>query len=356
MGEKMRRDLATYTLALATACISCRPPRSATVRELNDRDWIVVHRVPEGIFTMTSSPDGAIFITAFSGGGAVFRSRPGNDTAWTKIVVPVSGKPIFRWMYAPNASTLIGFGDGHLLRWDEGKVVTDFGPAGKSKFCGDFVGGSGPTAIWGRNDHDVFAVGSQGLILHYDGARWTEMANPLSREAGDPCYAPSSLRLSSVGGDARATFAAGYRLLRLSDDGQWIELTRPPGVAPDVMTTGIVSQAGAFYFGGNEFIRSATDPPQFFFPMRLFSLSDGRWEVVRRFDMLRWMVGGAAQPGSAAVFWGFDNDLLIIDGSRFVPVRLTGFRQVRGAVAVGHTIYVGGRARGEDQEVVVRLR
>jgi hypothetical protein len=343
-------------MALATVSISCRPPRGVTVRELNDRDWIVVHRVPDGIFTMTSSADGAIFITAFSGGGAVFRSRPGHDTEWTRVVVPASGKPIFRWMYAPSATTLIGFGDGHLLRWDEGKGVTDFGPAGESKFCGDYVGGSGPAAIWGRNEHDVFAVGSNGFILHYDGVRWARMVNPVSRNTSDLCTGPSSSLLSSVGGDDHATFAAGQRLLRLRDDGQWIELTRPAGVGPDDRTTSIVSQAGALYFGGNEYVRTGTGPGQYFVPMRLFTFSDGRWEIGRRFDILRSMVGGAAQPGSAAVFWGFDNDLLIIDGSRFVPVRLTGFRQVRGAVAVGHTIYVGGLARGEDQEVVVRLR
>lgn len=352
----MRRDLATYIVALATVCINCRPSHSVTVRELSDRDWVVVHRVPEGIFTMTSSADGAIFISAFSGGGAVFRSQPGHDTQWTTVVAPEAGKPIFRWMFAPSATTLLGFGDGHLLRWDEGKGVTDFGPLGGAKFCGDYVGGPGPAAIWGRNEHDVFAVGSQGLILHYDGVRWTQMPNPVSREASDPCFAPTSLTLQSVGGDEHAIFAAGWRLLRLKDDGQWIELTRPAGVGPHVTTTGIASQAGALFFGGNEFIRTETEPRQFFFPMRLFTLSDGRWEVVRRFDMLRWMVGGAAQPGSAAVFWSYDNDLLIIDGSRALPVRLTGFRQVRGAVAIGHSIYVGGLTRGDDQEVVVRLR
>jgi hypothetical protein len=90
--------------------------------------------------------------------------------------------------------------------------------------------------------------------------------------------------------------------------------------------------------------------------MRLFTFADGHWEVGKRFDMLRSMVGGAAQPGSGAVFWDYDNDLLIIDGSRVLPVRLTGFRQVRGAVAIGHAIYVGGLVRGEDEEVIVRLR
>jgi hypothetical protein len=235
-------------MALATASLGCRPSGNLTVRELSDRDWIVVHRVPEGIFTMTSSADGAIFVTAFSGGGAVFRSQPGHETEWTKVVVPEVGKPIFRWMYAPSATTLIGFGDGHLLRWDEGKGVTDFGPAGKSRFCGDYVGGSGPGAIWGRNEHDVFAVGSQGLILHYDGARWTEMANPVSRDATDLCSGPSSSLLSSVGGDEHVTFAAGERLLRLRDDGQWIELARPPGVEPDMRTNSIVSQGRVALF------------------------------------------------------------------------------------------------------------
>lgn len=85
-------------------------------------------------------------------------------------------------------------------------------------------------------------------------------------------------------------------------------------------------------------------------------LSDRDWIVVHRVPEGIFTMTSSADGGSAAVFWSFDNDLLIIDGSRFLPVRLTGFRQVRGAVAVGHTIYVGGLLRGEDQEVVVRLR
>jgi len=32
--------------------------------------------------------------------------------------------------------------------------------------------------VWGTSANDVFAVGENGTILHYDGAHWTQMANP----------------------------------------------------------------------------------------------------------------------------------------------------------------------------------
>jgi len=29
--------------------------------------------------------------------------------------------------------------------------------------------------VWGTSSSDVFAVGSEGTILHYDGTQWSEM-------------------------------------------------------------------------------------------------------------------------------------------------------------------------------------
>lgn len=37
--------------------------------------------------------------------------------------------------------------------------------------------------VWGSGPNDVFVVGSQGLILHYDGERWSEQASPFEGES-----------------------------------------------------------------------------------------------------------------------------------------------------------------------------
>ncbi len=37
-------------------------------------------------------------------------------------------------------------------------------------------------AVWGRAANDVFAVGNEGIIIHYDGVRWQKMASPTSSD------------------------------------------------------------------------------------------------------------------------------------------------------------------------------
>lgn len=310
----------------------------------------------EGIYSMTSSPDGALFIIAFSGGGPIYRSRPGHDTEWSKVIATEPGQPLFRTIYAPTATTVLGSDYSHLMRWDEGNGIIDFGAAGPGKWCGDFATGVGVTAIWGRSDHDAFAVGSPGVIFHYDGSRWTSMRNPIGDEQIDPCTAPSWASLSSVGGDEHDVFADGERLLHLTTGGQWTELQRPKGIGPHVSTFGIAAQSGSIFFGGGEFIRTNTDPPQFYSPLRLYSFSSRGLQTIGGFENVLWMNGGGSQPGSAAVFWSFDKDLVIIDGTTIRPVRMKGLRSVRGAVAIGHTVYVAGLAPDGDDDIVVRLR
>lgn len=65
------------------------------------------------------------------------------------------------------------------------------------------------TAIWGRSAGDVYAVGSDGRIVHFDGAAWT------ARESG------TTARLRAVGGGAAgAVFAAGDGGVVLRWDGR----------------------------------------------------------------------------------------------------------------------------------------
>jgi hypothetical protein len=32
-------------------------------------------------------------------------------------------------------------------------------------------------SVWGTSSNDVYAVGSNGTILHYDGTAWSQMAS-----------------------------------------------------------------------------------------------------------------------------------------------------------------------------------
>ena len=342
-----------WILGLVLLGASCRVRAGPSYREIRKDDWDVVFRVPEGIYSMTSSPDGSLFVIAFSGGGPIYRSQPGHDTEWSKVIITQQGQPIFRTIYAPTATTVFGFGDGHLLRWDEGKGITDFGTLGSGKWCGDYPSGIGVVALWGRGDRDVFAVGSQGAILHYDGARWTPMRNPISDVITDACAAPATSTLWSVGGNEHDVFAAGSRYLQLSSNGRWTEIEPPQD---SLGSHGIAAQGATVFFGGIRIIRVNTNSPRLYVRAGVLAYAGQRLQTLTGYDNVVGMDGGGAQPGSAAVFWSFDNDLLIIDGSDTRVLRLSSFRTVRGAVAVGHTIYVAGLPRDDEEEVVVRLR
>lgn len=57
--------------------------------------------------------------------------------------------------------------------------------------------------VWGRGPDDVYAVGSNGLILHYDGVSWAQMASGTRHD------------LYALGGTDEIVYAAGERGLLL---------------------------------------------------------------------------------------------------------------------------------------------
>ncbi len=79
---------------------------------------------------------------------------------------------------------------------------------------------SGLNDIWGVSGSDVFAVGQQGTVLHYDGVGWTMTHGPSSNR---------SLDLLGVWGESgNDVFAVGYpgTILHYDGDG-WTVLSNP---------------------------------------------------------------------------------------------------------------------------------
>lgn len=74
------------------------------------------------------------------------------------------------------------------------------------------------TGVWGSSPTDVFAIGGNGTILHFDGRHWTRMSVP-----GEPDL------ISIWGSSGRDVHAVGDRGVILHFDGQtWTAL--PSGV------------------------------------------------------------------------------------------------------------------------------
>jgi len=321
--------------------------------------WDVVLRLPlRDIFSLAASPDGALFVSTFQ--GEVYRAPPGQPAAWTRIVQqPSSGGFVLERLFAPSAHTFFAISGSHTLRWDEGMGLReDRTPLSDSVvFCGDFFTGPHLEDIWGRNDHDVFAVGDHGLIVHYDGRGWTVVPNVLSAVAPSLCYESDDTDLYAVGGDASQVYAAGYSVIRRAGNGEWVSVSRPVGSNLGGDVRGVAAQAGIVLLGGGEFERSGNYPNyQFTDPARLFLVAAARWEsLLGANPPLFELSGGSAQPGESAVFWGYDGGIAVVTGASVRMISITAFgSQLRGAVAVGGSVYATGMLT--DADVVVRLR
>jgi hypothetical protein len=355
MFVMMARAVVRWWPILALFGAACREPTSI-VR--GPAAWDVVFRLPPGdIRTFGSSPDGALFVTTSS--GAVYRALPGQDTRWSPIVAPAGPEPWVAQLYAPDARTFIGIGGSYIVRWDEGIGVREVpSPVRDSTvWCNDFVAGPRLAAVWGRSAHDVWIVSANGFVMHYDGVSWIVQSLVGGNAQDGWCWSSPEKPLVAIGGDADHVYVAGAgaAVLRTTDGTTWKRVPRPTGPETGGVLAAIATQPEGVLFAGGELQRIGNEPPyQFYFPARLLRLTPTGWEVDQNANDVLHLNGGGAQPGSSAVFWSFDNDVLVVDGRRVTPMRLSAFHQVRGAVAVGSTVYVAGFLDRED--VVVRLK
>ena len=53
--------------------------------------------------------------------------------------------------------------------------------------------------VWGTSPTDVYAVGSRGTILHYDGTDWSAMVSPVDLESLNDVWGTSSDDIYAVG-------------------------------------------------------------------------------------------------------------------------------------------------------------
>jgi hypothetical protein len=105
-------------------------------------------------------------IYAVGGAGTVLRDDGG---AWNALTPPAY--PIWRGVYVAdtlNVFVVSDFGAIARFRGSTGELM-------ESNSSEDFM------AVWGRDAGEVYAVGSNGVIVHWDGAEWSRMYSPVTR-------------------------------------------------------------------------------------------------------------------------------------------------------------------------------
>ncbi len=129
-------------------------------------------------------------VWAVCGGGQTFRW---NGSAWAEASTPVSATLLA--IHGFSSSRMFAVGTlNTILSWS-GSSWTYMEPPTAPGF------GSQYSAVWGRAPDDVWAVGSDGQIAHFDGNVWTEV------ESG------TTEHLKAVWGVDGRVFAAGDGIL-----------------------------------------------------------------------------------------------------------------------------------------------
>ena len=154
---------------------------------------------------------GASSVDVFAVGhkpGAVGTIAHYNGHSWTEVLSRPGSYIAGVWGASPKDVFAVGYllSTGHIYHFDgtAWSVTTDphvlfrlWGTSGSNVYAVGLQGAivhfdgkswtpmevpveSDLLAIWGASGTDVFAVGDAGVILHYDGASWTSMPSPTS--------------------------------------------------------------------------------------------------------------------------------------------------------------------------------
>lgn len=163
-------------------------------------------------------------------GGMALRYRPATR-AFEQLATP-GGPTLFGvWGTSPNNVFAVG---GDSTDPDASGVIWHFDG---TTWTAQDTGAINPDGIpllfkvWGRSESEIYAVGTRGTILRFDGTNWSPMTSSTTRP------------LFTVHGNDDVVVACGG-----SQSGVILESTG--GVFADVTPTGLVQMNGAFAAGG----------------------------------------------------------------------------------------------------------
>jgi hypothetical protein len=159
----------------------------------------------------------------------------------------------------------------------------------QSPFVSSNVPGSGLHAVWGSAADNVYAVGTVGTILHYDGSAWSIMNSPTTRDLNG-IWGRSGNDIFAVGSAVDYNVDTNYRIPTILhyDGTTW-------GKMSALSKTGFGSVWGTP--GGDLFVAGAYDPIYF----------DGNcWSYVPTPNYFEWI----------SAVWGFNSSDVYAVGTR----------------------------------------
>lgn len=232
------------------------------------------------------------------------------------------------------------------------------------------------TGVWGAAPDDVFVVGSEGLVLHFDGRAWASRSGP------------GSEHYEAVWGHSGQVFIAGMRspqggLVRRFDGQRWSsESLLTTAYLSDVWGSGpdnvfAVGGGGAvLHFDGHHWRPQQSGTSQDLLAVWGASATDvfavGHDGTLIHYDGSAWSARASGTSAHLRAIWGSsgtdvfiagDETILHYDGSAWTahPIERTWLAGISGtgpadAIAVGHNGVIvrfdGGRWRGNPQTLL----
>lgn len=204
------------------------------VHHFNGEGWRSIGPVGiDSLNTVSVNRDGEVFVAGTE--GSIFRF---DGLAWTRMETNTSSE--IGHLYDTSDGPVYASGrDGTMLRLDTYLVEEDLDVPGSL------------TDIWRATTGEMFAAGSGGLLLYFDGAVWRETASPTSSDLLG-IWGTSPRSVVSVGGDGTALKYDGttWRELETSVDSPLFDVW-----VSDERVAHIVGADGIFTFDGSDWLR-----------------------------------------------------------------------------------------------------
>ena len=327
-GAKLRAKAALLLLPPAAACAGLTTSTETT-------DPAVILRAPHrSLFKLVSSPDGSLFA---GGNEVLYRSQPTDTGSWTAFAFP---NHLVIGLYAVSRDRVLAITRdcGLIFEWLSSagwRVAFDEKESSANGSC------DAMHAIWGRSAADIYAVGENGLVVHYDGNRWTEDhgVNQLFDSLAFTQYRRELWTISATTQDL--IIGAGGAILRKTNGGSWNLLSPPPDFSPWCGFVTVVGQGDAIAFAYSTCVGRINKTN--------FSVLNPRLAGFRS-DI----VFGASEADGTALLWDYSGDVVALRGKELRVYYLRGgIGATGGAVMNEQWLYMAG-VIGSDG-VVVRV-
>lgn len=219
-----RRQVRNVLAAFAVLTTACAGQDVATQSHVVEAPAEVSRITGENVTTFAAAPDGTLFASTLQ---SLHRADAPEYDVWNVVAdyADVGSWPAragfeVKELFVPSRDTVFARTFGRIVRWTSA--------GGLDAFTSDTLQAT-LWDMWGKSSREVYAVGSIGTFLEFDGERWSLLHNPLLEGPIDAHDDYNLWRITGVGG--ALYLATGSTLYQLAG-AYWSTLALPEHCRP----------------------------------------------------------------------------------------------------------------------------